>query len=71
MGVGGEVGERGRGWATDIVGVGTEIVAYLPKLVSPVSQADESIFLISERVLATAVRDQYFDIFSLIITSID
>ena len=31
MGVGGgEVGERGRGWDTDIVGVGTEIAAYLP-----------------------------------------
>ena len=48
-GGGGEVGERGRGWDADIVGVGTEIAAYLPKLVS---QADEIIFLISERILA-------------------
>ena len=46
------MGERSRGWDTDIVGVGTEITVYLPKLVSPVSQADESIFLISERILA-------------------
>ena len=29
VGVGDEVGERGRDWKTDIVGVGTEILEYL------------------------------------------
>ena len=29
VGVGDEVGERGRDWNTDIVGVGTEILEYM------------------------------------------